>query len=252
MTARERFAFAAFRLTVAPMSFYTQFAETYESIFPFSAAVYDLLRRHLPDVPARVLDIGCGTGHYAAAFAAAGYEAVGVDLDPAMIAYARAHYPTAEFHILDMREIASLSRVFDLMACVGNTAAHLTQEEFARFVDGANQVRKQAAPWILQVMNWDYVVAQESVIFPVIEGKDGATFYRSYQDITPSRVTFTTRLEVNGHVVFEDCVPLYPLLTDEIVRLHRCRGFELVEHLGSYGGAVFDPEVFSANIFVFR
>ena len=132
------------------MSFYTEFAETYESIFPFSGAVYSLLRRYLPEPPARVLDVGCGTGHYAGALAGEGYEALGIDLDPAMIAYAQAHYPAAEFRALDMREIAGLGEPFDLVACVGNTAAHLTQVQFAQFVDAVNQVRNPGAPWILQ------------------------------------------------------------------------------------------------------
>ncbi|MCU0520823.1 MAG: class I SAM-dependent methyltransferase [Anaerolineae bacterium] len=234
------------------MSFYTEFAETYESIFPFSGAVYALLRRHLPVAPARVLDIGCGTGHYAGALAAEGYVALGIDLDPAMVAYALAHYPAAEFRLLDMREIASLDGTFDLVACVGNTAAHLPQGQFVRFVDAVNQVRTPGAPWILQVMNWDYVLMQDQVTFPVVEGTGGATFYRAYRDITPTQVTFTTRLELSGRVVFEDAVALYPMTSDEIIRMHRARGYDVVEHLGSYSGAPFDPDVFSANIIVFR
>ena len=113
------------------MSFYTQFAETYESIFPFSEAVYGFLRRYLPAPPASVLDVGCGTGHYTGALAADGYDAVGIDLDAAMIAHARAHYSTARFHVMDMLDIADLDHPFDGLACIGNTAAHLTQAQFS-------------------------------------------------------------------------------------------------------------------------
>jgi len=245
-------ASARFWATVSPMSFYTQFADSYESIFPFSASIDAFLRRFLPVPGARVLDVGCGTGHYAGALAADGYDVLAVDLDPAMTAYAQAHYPDADFRVLDMRDIGRLEKGYDTVMCIGNTAAHLTQGEFGHFVEAVNGVRRPGASWILQVMNWDYVVTQESVTFPVIEGEGGATFYRTYRDISSARVTFATRLEVGGRVVFEDAVPLYPLLSDEIIRLHHAQGFELIEHVGSYGGAAFDPGSFSANIFVFR
>jgi SAM-dependent methyltransferase len=234
------------------MTFYTQFAETYDAIFPFSEAVYAFLRRHLPDAPARVLDVGCGTGLYAAALASDGYDAVGIDLDAAMIARAQVRQPEAAFHVLNMLDIATLGRAFAGVMCIGNSAAHLTQREFSEFVAAVAQARLPGAPWILQVMNWDYVLTQEQVSLPVIEGKDGAVFHRTYREIRPSQVTFATRLEVERRVLFEETVPLYPLRSAEIVACHQERGFDLIEHAGSYGGAAFDPDIFSANIFVFR
>ncbi len=234
------------------MSFYTQLADSYESIFPFNDGIYGFVRRYLPAPPASVLDIGCGTGHYTGALAGDGYAAVGIDLDEGMIAHARAHYAAARFHVMDMLDIADLDRTFDGLACIGNTAAHLTQAQFARFVDAVAGVRAPGGPWILQVMNWDYVVTRSKVTFPVIEGAGNAVFTREYRDITTTQVTFATRLEVGGEVVFEDAVRLYPMLSAEIIDCHRARGFEVVEHLGSYAGALYDPAVFSANLFVFR
>src|SRR5207244_11070644 len=42
----------------------------------------------LPPPPARLLDLGCGTGWTSVFFARAGYDVVGVDLAPDMIAHA--------------------------------------------------------------------------------------------------------------------------------------------------------------------
>ena len=234
------------------MSFYTQFAETYEAIFPYSEAVFSFLRQHLPGPPARVLDVGCGTGHYSGALVAKGYNTTGIDLDPAMIAYAQEHYPAAAFHVMNMLDIAELGRTFDGVACIGNTAAHLTQAEFAGFVETVRGATALGGPWVLQVMNWDYVLTREVVTFPVVEGESDAVFHRAYRDITESRVTFATRLEIAGLVIFEDAVPLYPMRSAEIIALHEATGFRLVTHVGGYGGAAFDPEVFSASLFVFR
>lgn len=234
------------------MSFYTKFAETYESVFPFSAALDGFLQHHLPAAPASVLDVGCGTGHYAGRLSQHGYTATAVDLDAAMIDYARAHYPAVDFHVMNMLDIGTLAQSFDGTVCIGNTAAHLTRMQFGDFTGAVRDVLAPGGPFILQVMNWDYVLTQAMVTFPVIEGDGEAVFYRAYRDITEKQVTFATRLEVGGEIVFEDAVPLYPMRSAKIVALVGVRGLRPVEHVGSYGGAPFDPEVFSANVFVFR
>lgn len=46
----------------------------------------------LPEPPARVLDLGCGTGWTSAFLARCGYEVVGVDLSPEAIDVASAHF----------------------------------------------------------------------------------------------------------------------------------------------------------------
>ncbi len=243
------------------MSFYVEFAEHYEAIFPFSETVYALLRHYIKPEHRRCLDVGCGTGHYCGRLAADGFDAVGIDLDAAMIAHARRRYPQAAFYVLNMLDIAELASMdrtdytegdfcFDAAFCIGNTAAHLTQAQFVQFLDGVKRVLKPGAPWILQVMNWDYVLERESFTFPVIEAPRGLTFHREYRAISAAQVTFHTRLQSGAEVIFEDEVPLYPLPSVDIAQLHRERGFTCIDHFGSYAGALFDPAVFSANIFV--
>jgi SAM-dependent methyltransferase len=247
------------------MSFYAEFAAYYEAIFPFSEAVYGLLRRYIAPEHHRCLDIGCGPGHYCGRLAADGFAAVGIDLDAAMIAEARQRYPQATFYTLNMLDIAQLlsanhpttqppnspTTPFDAAFCIGNTAAHLTQGQFAQFLDSVKAVLNPGAPWILQVMNWDYVLEHTSFTFPVIDAPGGLTFHREYRDISAAQVTFHTRLQSGSRVIFEDEVSLYPLRAADIARLHHEREFTPINHFGSYAGAPFDPAVFSANILVY-
>ncbi len=244
------------------MSFYAEFAEHYEAIFPFSETAYTLLRRYILPEQRRCLDVGCGTGHYCGRLAVDGFDAVGIDLDAAMITYARRRYPQAAFHALNMRDIADLLSTdragladrearFDAAFCIGNTAAHLTQAQFAQFLDSVQRVLKPGAPWILQVMNWDYVLERETFAFPLIETSQGLTFHREYRAVSEAQVTFHTRLQSGANIIFEDEVLLYPLRSADIAHLHQRRGFTSRAHFGSYAGAPFDPAEFSANIFVF-
>ena len=50
----------------------------------------DLLHRHLPEPPARVADLGCGTGTLSVLLADEGYAVDGVDFSSQMVARARA------------------------------------------------------------------------------------------------------------------------------------------------------------------
>jgi SAM-dependent methyltransferase len=54
-----------------------------------------LLRDHLPEPPADVLDLGCGTGSLTLLLAAAGHRVHGVDISPVMIAAATAKLAAA-------------------------------------------------------------------------------------------------------------------------------------------------------------
>ncbi len=69
--------------------------------------------------PASVLDAGCGTGRVAIELARRGVDVVGVDVDPSMLATARANGPGIEWHHHDLTTL-DLGRVFDVVLLAGN------------------------------------------------------------------------------------------------------------------------------------
>ncbi len=69
--------------------------------------------------PASVLDAGCGTGRVAIELARRGIEVAGVDLDPSMLAQARAKGPGIEWVEADLATL-ELGRTFDLVVMAGN------------------------------------------------------------------------------------------------------------------------------------
>ena len=88
---------------------YTFFAGTYDE---FMADIpYDKWAGNLAAVlkdngidGGRVLELGCGTGTFAALLAEYGYDVSGIDLSPSMIKVARRKYSGMHFEMADMRE----------------------------------------------------------------------------------------------------------------------------------------------------
>lgn len=78
-----------------------------------------LLRETLPAPPARVLDLGCGTGTLSELLAAEGYDAVGVDFSPAMIERATAKRGSAGRPVYLVGDAARppVTGPFDVVLC---------------------------------------------------------------------------------------------------------------------------------------
>jgi SAM-dependent methyltransferase len=74
----------------------------------------------------RVLDAGCGTGRVAVELASRGVSVVGVDLDPQMLAVAKAKAPEIRWILADLAEVgAHLDTEFDIVAAPGNVMIFL-------------------------------------------------------------------------------------------------------------------------------
>jgi SAM-dependent methyltransferase len=85
--------------------------------------------------PASVLDAGCGTGRVAIELHDRGLSVVGVDLDPDLLALARAKQPDVRWVEADLAEL-DLAAVFDVVALPGNVmlfcADHVRTQVVAR------------------------------------------------------------------------------------------------------------------------
>jgi SAM-dependent methyltransferase len=70
--------------------------------------------------PAAVLDAGCGTGRVAIELARRGIAVVGVDVDPVMLATARAKAPDLDWRLGDLASVALPPDRFDVVVLAGN------------------------------------------------------------------------------------------------------------------------------------
>lgn len=74
-----------------------------------------LLGSFCGEVPARVLDVGCGTGFLALLYADLGCQVKGIDLAPEMVALARQKGSSAEFQVGDAEATGEPSGAYDLI-----------------------------------------------------------------------------------------------------------------------------------------
>jgi SAM-dependent methyltransferase len=235
------------------MSFYSEFAEHYEAVFPFREAVLAFVSTHLPRGRRRILDLGCGPGHYAGRLAAQGHEVVGLDLDPQMIAAARANHPAAVFHCRDMIDLEGLAPpAFGLAFCLGNVAAHLPRESVPPFLEQLAGILRPGGIWLLQTVNWDRILPHARYRFPDRELAGGLVFQREYRNSGPRRLCFRTRLLRSGRTVFAGEVELFPVRAEEYLRWHEAGGLACVGHFGDYDRRPFDSQTAPASILVFR
>lgn len=236
------------------MSFYSDFAAYYEVVFPFREPVFAFLAGRLAPGARRVLDLGCGTGHYCGRFAAAGHAAVGLDLDPAMIATAARDYPAARFHELDLLDLDRVAGRCDLAYSIGNVLAHVPPERLPELLAKVRAVLSPGGVWVLQTVNWDHILGLGRREFRLPERSlpDGALFSRAYLDLTPQRLRFATRLASAERLVFAGEVELFPVRTDEVLRLHAAAGFVEEGHWGDFVGTPFRPDAEGGSVFAFR
>lgn len=77
----------------------------------------ELLLAELPPAPARVADLGCGTGTLTRLLVDEGYAVDGIDISPEMIRRARAKVPEADLRVGDAAAPRLAPATYDVVLC---------------------------------------------------------------------------------------------------------------------------------------
>jgi SAM-dependent methyltransferase len=223
--------------------FYRRLAGYYDLIFPAEQNKTAFLHKEFAAVGARqVLDLACGTGAYTLELARLGYEAWGTDLEPALVEQARKKAAEAKvavnFTVGDMREPDALGLVFDGLLCIGNSLAHLLEKnDLVRALAAMRRVLHSPGRAVLQVVNFDRILAAGDTKLPLIE-REGLRFTRIYRPRGEERLLFDSVLEVTGKdgsaERFENSIILRPIRRAELETLLLKAGFSVVRVYGDY------------------
>ncbi len=229
------------------MSFYERISNYYDFIFPVGKAQLSLITKVAGSPPKALLDVACGTGGYSLELAKQGYVLTAVDLDAKMIALLRAKVLSQKANIEVIQgEMLGISQKldskFDLIFCIGNSLVHLDGDtEIEDFFAEAKAMLTDGGSLLIQIINYDRILANEIAALPTIENEDiGLTFQRYYRyDSNLNKIFFRTILEVAGETI-ENEIQLHPILSDKIVQLLENTGFNNIELFGDFKGSKFD------------
>jgi SAM-dependent methyltransferase len=225
--------------------FYESIAEYYDWIFQQDPEAVEFVRRFVPSqcCGLNVLDVGCGTGTLGMALSVYGMQVIGIDLDADMVRLAKEKSEgngLVRFEILDMLAISQRfgNAEFDAVLCLGNTLVHLDgMGEITDFVRQVRSVLKSGGGFLVQVLNYDSILAHKRDALPVIDNQ-AVRFERryAYPEGSP-HVLFQSVLTVKdtGRKI-ENEVKLYPVRKRELDGAFAAAGFRSVGYFGDFRG----------------
>ncbi len=127
----------------------------------YNAPLLRYLQRTVPP-PSRILEVGTGTGALAVLFAAHGYEVVGIDKDPEVIAGAKAFADyfrvLCRFEVADGFDLAAYANRFDLAFSSG-VIEHFPAEDAVRLLREKGRV----APHVLAVVPTTFALRNDPI-----------------------------------------------------------------------------------------
>ena len=137
----------------------------------------------------RVLDVGCGDGRHTAALAAAGFDVIGAEIAPALVATTREKYGSLDFRVVDARREVP-DGPFDLVLCLYDVLGSSAEAHDDRRILANLHAATAPGGWLaLSVMN-DGAIADK--IAEQHRPSSHQQFVRALEQLTPSRHMETT------------------------------------------------------------
>ncbi|MBF8248343.1 MAG: Methyltransferase type 11 [Bacteroidetes bacterium] len=234
-------------------AFYDSLAVDYDSMTDFVnrfAREKPIFETLLKKFPARnALDAGCGTGFHSVLMAKLGVDVTAVDVSGEMVRRAAEHAREAGVQMKTMRSAFEnlrdvLDERFDLVISLGNTLAHILNEEhMVKVLQAFRSFLNADGHLLLQLMNYDKILREKKGVQNT-KNTANKIFVRSYEygerEISFSILTQQVSGEPSPKKL--QTVSLYPWRHEELARLIQQAGFKSVELYGSLALQEFDAE----------
>jgi ubiquinone/menaquinone biosynthesis C-methylase UbiE len=227
------------------MDFYSSISRYYDEIFPLNASQVKFIESCFepPYHNINILDAGCGTGALDIELAGKGFNVHAIDYEPRMIDNAKKKKRNLGltgspiFDEADMRFISQkfIPGSFNAVISFGNTLVHLLDDnDVITFFEGTRRVLKENGCFLMQVLNYDYILDKKIVMLPVIENEN-ILFERFYDFRGNKYLDFITRLTVKKEDrVFHNQIRLNPLRKSKIEEFLHKAGFKDIAFFGDF------------------
>ncbi len=231
------------------MPFLDKNTALYADLFPVKQPTLLFLKQFT----GKILDVGCGPGLYTRALSDRQHDVVGIDSSADMIGYARQHHPPGTYRCMDLRDIDTMTTRFDMVFAIGNVVSFLGPDDLTTFSGKLMRILKPGGDWILQVVNWDYLLQRRDYAFPDLYGQTKPVkLVRRYLEISESTAIFETELFYENQCLTKQRNRLYPQKASSLIKIHKKSGFSNAGCYADFTGTVWSENSNSASIFVFK
>lgn len=231
------------------MGFYEELSKYYDVIFPLGEEKLKFMKDRI-NGKGNILDLAAGTGNYSIELSKLGHNVVAVDLDEEMINKIEDKNKKEKTNVkpykLDMKNIDNLRNYeFDAIICIGNSLVHLdNRKEIKDVLKKMYNILDYEGVVILQIVNYDRILEYNVKQLPLIDRPEAKVkFIRNYE-LENGKILFKTKLVINEDEIYNNCISLYPLKSQEFVDILKQVGFKNIK---LYGG--FDQREFSLDSF---
>lgn len=143
-----------------PVEAFDKAAKIYQDKFmdvSVFADTFNFFCDHITAKNADILDIACGPGNITKYVLDRNpdYNMLGIDLSSKMLDLAQINNPTAQFQLMDCKEINKIEKRFDGIMC-GFCLPYLTREEAIELIANTSEILKPNGVFYLSTMEDDY------------------------------------------------------------------------------------------------
>lgn len=224
------------------MDFYATLSRFYDELFPPNPKQIQFLAQHVP-THGKALDIGAGTGGYAAALSQLGAEVEALEI-LSMVPYLQKTAEKNGFRALDMgmEDIHRLDAgAYGLVYCIGNTLVHLENlNQLKKFLGNCRNLLREDGQIILQIVNYNRVIETHQTQLPVIQVPHQQLSLERNYEITGDSVRFITKLtHAQEHQISE--TTLLALKQEDLAHGLEESGFKEVQFYGDFEYGPWSP-----------
>ena len=226
--------------------FYSSISKHYSEIFPFKPVQLQFVKNKLGELKGKqILDIGCATGELAYRLAEEGAEVTGIDLNQNLLKQAKSqkqhdnlHFQTGD--MLELKEYFDENR-FDAVLCFGNTLVHLPNKTVVvKMLHGVETLLKPGGKFLVQILNYDYILDEKITELPLIE-TENVKFFRRYkfeEDLIHVKFQTDLHLKNSGEIISNETT-LLALKSNDLLDLLHQAGFKDIQLYANFKGENF-------------
>ncbi|HPU85432.1 MAG TPA: methyltransferase domain-containing protein [Candidatus Latescibacteria bacterium] len=221
-------------------------APWYEQFFGHDYARFDrhpdtgreiaFLDQVLPEPPARVLDLACGTGRHAAPLSRGGYDVVGLDLSPVLLSRARRRPSTVRWLRADMSRIPLRNGSCDAVISLFSSIGYFDDEsDNYRVLSEAARVLREGGRFVIETVNRDFFLRHAPPQSWFRQGSLTVLEERRLDPLTSRSEVDVIVLEHGKERSYHHSIRLYTAA--ELATLLASVGVEVLDVFGDYDGA---------------